>query len=84
LTAAIAPSFLSFEAASLLIGLSAVGAQIIIPHVAHLTPEAKRGTAVGKVFTGLLLGILLARTFSGFVGDLFGWRSVFAFSAALM
>lgn len=84
LAAALAPSFFLFEVASFVIGLSAVGAQIIIPHVAHLTPDAHRGAAVGKVFTGLLLGILLARTLSGFVGDFFGWRSVFGLSAALM
>jgi predicted MFS family arabinose efflux permease len=82
--AALAPSFLVFEAASFLIGLTAVGAQVIIPHVAHLTPDARRGAAVGKVFTGLLLGILLARTLSGFVGDLFGWRTMFGLSALLM
>jgi predicted MFS family arabinose efflux permease len=84
LAAALAPSFLVFESASFVIGLTAVGAQVIIPHVAHLTPDARRGAAVGKVFTGLLLGILLARTLSGFVGDLFGWRSVFFLSAGLM
>lgn len=82
--AATAGSFLVFEGASLLIGLTAVGAQVIIPHVAHLSPDAKRGAAVGKVFTGLLLGILLARTFSGWVGAYWGWRSVFALSAGLM
>ncbi|RZA09170.1 MAG: MFS transporter [Proteobacteria bacterium] len=84
LGAASAPSFAYFEAASFLIGLTAVGAQFIIPHVAHLTPDARRGAAVGKVFTGLLLGILLARTVSGFVGDLLGWRSMFYISAGFM
>ena len=84
LLAALAPTFLVFELASLLIGLTAVGAQVIIPHVAHLTPDSRRGAAVGKVFTGLLLGILLARTFSGWVGGHFGWRPVFALSASLM
>ncbi len=34
--------------------------------------------------TGLLLGILLARTVSGLVAQLAGWRAIYWFSAALM
>ena len=84
LAAAFAQSFFVFELASLAIGATAVGAQVILPHVAHLSPDATRGAAVGKVLTGLLLGILLARTASGALGDAFGWRAVFMASAGLM
>jgi predicted MFS family arabinose efflux permease len=38
---------------------------------------------VGQVMTGLLLGILLARTLSGFVGAWFGWRAMFGAAAGL-
>ena len=81
---ALAPTFLVLEIASFLIGLTAVGAQIIMPHVADLAPEKSRGEAVGRVMTGLLLGILLARTASGFLGSYFGWRAVFLISALTM
>ena len=48
-------------AAALGVGLGSVSAQIIVPFAAHLSKEATRGAAVGKVVSGLLLGIMLAR-----------------------
>src|SRR6185312_6015132 len=47
-------------------------------------PPERRGHVVGLVLSGLLLGILLARVVSGFVGDLFGWRAMYAIAAAAM
>lgn len=66
-----------FIAASLAIGLFASMAQQAGPFAADLSPPEQRGHAVGTVMGGLLLGILLARTASGFVGGYFGWRAVF-------
>lgn len=63
---------------SLLIGISTMTPQLIIPLAAHLAPENRRGQVVGMVMSGLLLGILLARTVAGFVGAAFGWRAMFA------
>ena len=42
-------------------------AQLLVPFAATLAPEAERGRVVGTVMSGLILGILLARTFSGLV-----------------
>jgi predicted MFS family arabinose efflux permease len=39
---------------------------------------------VARIMTGLLLGILLARTVSGLVAEVAGWRSVYWLSAGLM
>jgi predicted MFS family arabinose efflux permease len=36
------------------------------------------------VLSGLLIGVLLARTFSGFLGSLLGWRAVFWTAALFM
>jgi len=82
--AALAPTIGVFLLASLMIGLTAVVAQVLVPFAAHLASDAQRGRVVGQVMTGLLLGILLARTASGFIADLLGWRSVFWLAAALM
>lgn len=69
---------------SLLVGLFAVSAQIVIPMAASMSGKEK-GRVVGTIFSGLLTGILLARTLSGYITDWFGnWHSVFAFSAILV
>jgi len=40
---------------------------IVLPIAPDLVPDQERGRAIGKVMMGLLLGILLARTFAGWV-----------------
>lgn len=79
-----APVFGVFLAAAVLIGITSVVAQILIPFAAHLAPEHLRGRFVGTVMTGLLLGILLARTVSSLVAGAWGWRTIYFVSAALM
>jgi len=69
---------------NLLIGLTAISAQILIPLGADLVPAEERGKLVGTLMAGLLCGILGARTFAGLVADHFGWRWVFGIGAALM
>jgi predicted MFS family arabinose efflux permease len=66
---------------SLLIGMAATMAQDIVPAAAILAPAGKQGKMVGTVMTGLLLGILLSRTVSGFVGAAFGWRVMYQLAA---
>ena len=70
--------------ASFMVGITTVTPQIIIPFAAELAPQNERGKAIGNVMSGLLIGILLARTVAGFIGDLFSWRVMFGFAAALM
>lgn len=73
-----------FLVLSLLIGLTSVAVQILVPLAAHLAPEATRGRVVGNIMSGLLLGILLSRPLSSLLVDVFGWRGVFFSAAALM
>lgn len=82
--AALAPSAGLFMAAAGLVGITSVMAQILVPFAATLSPDAERGRVVGTVMSGLLLGILLARTASGAVADLAGWRTVYWIAAVLM
>ncbi len=71
-------------ALSLLTGLFAVSAQIVIPMAAAMSGKDK-GRVVGSIFSGLLTGILLARTLSGYVTEWFGnWHGIFALSSVLV
>ncbi|MBZ9666422.1 MFS transporter [Pseudomonas sp. LMG 31766] len=73
-----------FLGLALLIGLSSVSVQMLIPLAANLAPEASRGRVVGNIMSGLLLGILLARPLASLVAGEFGWRAVYLMAAALM
>jgi predicted MFS family arabinose efflux permease len=84
LAAGLSPGFGVFLAVSVLVGLTSVVAQILVPLAAHLAPEGQEGRFVGRVMSGLLLGILLARTVSSFAAEVAGWRAIFFVSAGLM
>jgi predicted MFS family arabinose efflux permease len=65
------------------VGLLAVVVQMLVAFAATLAAPAERGQAVGTVTSGVVLGILLARTVAGALTDLAGWRSIYFVSAAL-
>ncbi len=67
-----------------LTGLTSVMAQVVVGYAATLAAPAERGRTIGTVMTGLLLGILLARTAAGLLAELGGWRTVYWVNAALM
>jgi predicted MFS family arabinose efflux permease len=73
-----------FAAALAVVGVTATAAQVIVPMSASLAAESERGRVVGTVMSGLLIGILLARTFSGLLAAALGWRVVFWVAAAVM
>ncbi|GCF07825.1 MFS transporter [Dictyobacter arantiisoli] len=81
---ALAPSILLVTVASFLVGLATVVPQLIIPYAASLAPEKARGQVVGTVMSGLLIGILLARTLSGFIAAQWGWREMYWIAAVMM
>src|ERR1700749_1097493 len=82
--AALAPSFAVMGAAVAVVGLASVVAQVIVPMSSSLSADHERGSVVGTVMSGLLIGILLARTVSGLIAAAFGWRVVFWFAAVAM
>jgi len=63
------------------IGGLAVVTQVMVAYAASLAKPGERGRAVGVVTSGIITGILLARTVAGTLSDLFGWRSVYLVSA---
>ncbi|MEK3795677.1 MFS transporter [Paenibacillus sp. FSL R7-0204] len=79
----LAPNAPLFLAASLLIGLGSVAAQVLVPYASYLATEEDRGRVVGNVMSGLLLGIMFARPVASFMAGLWGWQSIFIVSAVV-
>ncbi|MEG0857962.1 MAG: MFS transporter [Pseudomonas sp.] len=84
LISAFSPSLVWLLLGTTLTGLFSVVAQILVPMAAGLSDPGQRGRVVGTLMSGLLLGILLARTAAGFMAELGGWRSIYLLAAALM
>ena len=84
LIAGTAPTLPVLVAASVLIGAATVVPQILIPMTAGLVPDNRRGAVTGTLLSGLIGGILLARTFSGGLGQWLGWRAPYLVATAVM
>jgi predicted MFS family arabinose efflux permease len=82
--ASAAPGFAVFATALAVVGITCVVAQVIVPMSSSMAAEHERGRVVGTVMSGLLIGILLARTASGLVAGVLGWRPVFVLASIAM
>ncbi len=65
-------------------GLFSVAAQVLVPMAAILSEPARSGRAVGMVMSGLLTGILLARSVAGLLSGIGGWSTVYLVSGVIM
>lgn len=83
LLVAAAPTLTWMLVGSVVIGMLASVTHVALPIAPDLVSHEQRGRAIGTVMTGLLLGILLARTFAGWVSNISGWRSVFVVAAVM-
>ncbi|HWG74673.1 MAG TPA: MFS transporter [Acidimicrobiales bacterium] len=81
---AVAPGVVTLIALALVVGLGSVVAQLLVPMAASLAREEERGRVTGTVMSGLLIGILLARTLSGLVAGATTWRVVYWVAAGLV
>ncbi|HEY4381033.1 MAG TPA: MFS transporter [Acidobacteriaceae bacterium] len=70
LLVSIAPTLAWLIAGSVVLGMVASVTHIVLPIAPDLVRSRERGRAIGKVMMGLLLGILLARTFAGWVSKI--------------
>ncbi|PHM05730.1 MFS transporter [Nostoc sp. 'Peltigera malacea cyanobiont' DB3992] len=68
---------------SVAIGITTVSAQVILPLAASID-RVTTGQTVGSIFTGILIGVLGARVFSGYIAESFGWRYVYGFSGVMI
>ncbi|HVW96370.1 MAG TPA: MFS transporter [Mucilaginibacter sp.] len=80
---ALSPSINLLIIASFFLGAASMIPQLLVPMAAHLAKPAERGKKIGVIMSGLLIGILLSRTFSGYIGDYFGWRAVYYIAAGI-
>ena len=62
-----------FALALAVVGLTSAVAQIVVPMSSSLAAQHERGAVVGTVMSGLLIGVLTARTASGIIAGLLGW-----------
>jgi predicted MFS family arabinose efflux permease len=74
---AAAHSFGLFAAVTFFIGLASCGGQVIIPLGADMADPTQRGRVIGRLMTGLLMGLLLSRSVSGVIAQAAGWRTVY-------
>jgi predicted MFS family arabinose efflux permease len=81
---ALAPGINIMIGASFILGAASIIPQLLIPMAAHLAKPNERGKKIGLIMSGLLIGILLSRTFSGFIGEYWGWHAVFFIAAGIM
>ncbi|MGO9341319.1 MAG: MFS transporter [Acidimicrobiales bacterium] len=84
LGAATSPVLPGLFAAAAIVGATSVVAQVLVAFSASLAGDKERGRVVGSVMSGLLLGVLLARTVAGYVAELGSWRTVYFVAAVLM
>lgn len=90
LIAALTAVSLASTTVMLLGGMLAVGllgtamTQGLIAYAASAASPHEQGRVVGAAQSGVFIGLLLARVFSGGVSDLFGWRGVYILAALLM
>ena len=69
--------------AMLVVGVTSVVAQVLVPYAADLASDENRGRVVGRVMGGLLTGILLSRVVGSLLADVTSWRVVYLLSAGL-
>src|SRR6185437_16725708 len=80
----LAPSLPALLAASLVLGVTSMVPQYIVPFAAGLAGDGGRGAAVGAVMRGVLVGVIASRTLAGFVGHTLGWRAMYGIASGLM
>jgi predicted MFS family arabinose efflux permease len=81
---AVAPNLPALTIASFVLGAASMIPQYIVPYAAGAAAPEERGQVVGTVMSGLLIGILISRTVSGFVSAQYGWRIVYVGAACVM
>lgn len=78
LAIAIAPNFSVVALAFLIVGFTTISGQVLVPLTSELSDDTNRGSNSGFMVSGMIIGILAARTISGSLSDVIGWHGTFA------
>ena len=70
--------------ASLTLGMSSIMPQLFIPMATLYSRPENKVRNMGYVASGIMTGIVSARAISGYIGEWWGWRSMFFIVAAMM
>lgn len=79
-----AQGFALFVTASTLLGFFTITPYLLPAYVSKRVAPGRLGYATAVLTTGIIIGILLARTGAGVVGEFYGWRTVYVVAAVLM
>ena len=81
---AFSPTLISLIVSSFFLGAATIVPQLVIPYAAHLAAPERRGRVIGTVMSGLLIGVILSRSVSGYAAAWVGWRSTYIAAAIAM
>ena len=70
--------------ASLTLGITSIMPQLFIPMATLYSRPENKVRNMGYVASGIMTGIVSARAISGYIGEWWGWRSMFFIVAAMM
>lgn len=69
---------------SFITGFFSVAPQIFIPFVSLYSKPQDKERKTGLILSGLLIGILGSRVISGYVGEIWGWRTMYIIASAMI
>lgn len=81
---AISHNAIMLLAGAFISGFCSVAPQVFMPFVSQFARPEEKERKVGLILSGLLCGILGSRVISGYVGHLYGWRTMYFIAAALI
>lgn len=82
--AALSPNLSLLILSSFLIGAATIMAQILLPFATNLVSEKVQGKIIGNLMSALFVGTLFARPLGGWLGEQWGWRSIYWFAGVMM
>jgi len=84
IAAALSPNLVFLAVASLAVGVTSVISTLVLPFAVALSRPEERGATVGSIVSAMLIGILLSRTLSGAIGQIWGWRVMYGIACGMM